>query len=133
MGKPSPPSAQGQRVPRELGQHKTEMGCGKERQRAGELHAGTCSYTQLQTVVRESIMQTDATIRWWEQKEQQPVGLSKRPQEVPHMQKTVRPAAAAPSRLATEDDCRTAAGLRLSSPLAERRIADQAGRQADSE
>eukprot|EP00076_Gallus_gallus_P014144 XP_015132858.1 uncharacterized protein LOC101752313 [Gallus gallus] len=91
------------------------------------------SSTQLGTVVRESIMQTGAAVRWWEQKEQQPVGLSKRPQEVPHMQKTVRPAAAAPSRLATEDDCRTAAGLRLSSPLAERRIADQAGRQADSE
>ena len=58
---------------RELGQHRTEIGCDKERERADELHAGTCSYTQLGTVVRESIMQTGAAVRWWEQKEQQHV------------------------------------------------------------
>ncbi|XP_015132941.2 uncharacterized protein LOC101748453 isoform X2 [Gallus gallus] len=88
------------------------------------------SSTQLGTVVRESIMQTGAAVRWWEQKEQQPVGLSKRPQEVPHMQKTVRPAAAAPSRLATEDDCCSAASQRLSCAVCGRRRAEQAGRQS---
>jgi len=70
MGKPSPPSEQEHClcVPRELGQHRSEIGCGKERRRADELHAGICSYTQLGTVVDESIMQTGATVGWWEQK-----------------------------------------------------------------
>ena len=70
MGEPSPSPEQAHClcVPRELGQHRSEIGCGKERQRAGELHAGTCSFTQLGTVVHESIMQTGATVGWWEQK-----------------------------------------------------------------
>eukprot|EP00076_Gallus_gallus_P014216 XP_015132942.1 uncharacterized protein LOC107051923 [Gallus gallus] len=141
VGKPVPPSDQEQRlwVPREQGQHKTKMGCSKERRRADQLHAGTCSYIlqpEMGTIAHDSIMQVDEAIRWWEQKEQQPVGLHMHPPEVPRMHSTVRPAAAPPSRLATEDDCRTAAGQHLSCPpppRAERRIADQAGRQADSE
>ena len=130
MGKPSPSPEQEHClcVLRELRQHRTEMGCDKERERADELHAGTCSYTQLGTVVRESIMQTGAAVRWWEQKEQQHVGMSTRPQEVPHMQKTVRPAA--PSRPAKEEDCSSAASQRLSCAVCGRRRAEQAGRQS---
>ena len=86
------------------------------------------SSTELGTVVRESIMQTGAAVRWWEQKEQQHVGTSTRPQEVPHMQKTVRPAA--PSRPAKEEDCSSAASQRLSCAVCGRRRAEQAGRQS---
>ena len=130
MGKPSPSPEQEHClcVLRELRQHRTEMGCDKERERADELHAGTCSNTQLGTVVHESIMQTCAAVRWWEQKEQQHVGMSTRPQEVPHMQKTVRPAA--PSRPAKEEDCSSAASQRLSCAVCGRRRAEQAGRQS---
>ncbi|XP_048787681.1 uncharacterized protein LOC125687011 [Lagopus muta] len=109
-------------------QNRPEMGSGKERRRADELHAGTCSYTvrsKLGTVTRECIMQTTAAIHWWEQKEQQPVGLSTCPPEVPQEHRTVRPAAAAPSHLATRGDHRSATRLRVSSALTGKRSTEQ--------
>ncbi|XP_031467857.1 uncharacterized protein LOC116241411 [Phasianus colchicus] len=111
-------------------QRRTEMGSGKERGRADELHAGTSSYTvppHLGTVTRENIMSIDAAVRWWEQKTQVAVGLSMHPQEVPKKHRTVRPPpmVAAPSRLAAQDDCRSAASQRLNSALGGRRAREQ--------
>ncbi|XP_019467299.1 uncharacterized protein LOC109365112 [Meleagris gallopavo] len=93
-------------------QHSTDMGSAKERRRAYELHAGA--------VTHENIMRIDAAICWWEQKKQQPVGLSKRPPEVPQKHKTLRALPAAPSRLALQGDCRSAASERLSTALGDR-------------
>ena len=109
-------------------QRRTEMGSGKERGRADELHAGTSSYTvppHLGTVTHDNIMSTNAAVRWWEK--QQAVGLSTHPQEVPKKHRTVRPPpmVAAPSRLAAQDDCRSAASQRLNSALGGRRAREQ--------
>ncbi|XP_052526589.1 uncharacterized protein LOC128074613 [Tympanuchus pallidicinctus] len=109
-------------------QNRSEMGSGKERGRADELHAGTCSYTvppELGTVKRERIMQTTAAVHWWEQKEQQPVGLSVCPPEVLQEHGTVRPAAAAPSCLAMQGNHRSATRLCVSSALTVKRSTEQ--------
>ncbi|XP_019465706.1 uncharacterized protein LOC109363770 [Meleagris gallopavo] len=109
-------------------QHSTDMGSAKERGRAYELHAGTCSCTvppQLGTVAHENIMQTGAAIRWWEQNKQQPVGLCTCPPEVLQKHGTIRPPAAAPSCLAPQGECRSAASECLSTAIGGWRSTEQ--------